>query len=136
MGKADRQKALNFQAELTAWLQHRGWRVANLPIGGRWARIRDVFGADIIAKHPARTITLWIQATADPKASWKRKAVPLELVPWNWNADRVFVFVRKGPQDWEARQLIRVTGLQKALVPAGRVLLGTWIPAKGRRFDL
>lgn len=134
MAKADRRKALDYQAAIAGWLEERGWRVVNLPIGGRWSRVRDVFGTDIIAKHPKRSITLWIQATADPKASWKRKAIPMELVPWNWDTDRIFIFVRKHPGDWEVRRLVRI-GLQKALVPAGRVLLSTWIPAKGRRFD-
>lgn len=131
MGKAERKKGLDYQAKVAAWLEARGWRVINLPIGGRWQKVRDVFGVDIIAKKQGRTVTLWIQATADPKASWKRKAVSMQLVPWAWRTDRVYIFLRRHSNDWEVRQLTPSGNL----IAAGRVLLGTWLSAGRRRIE-
>ena len=130
MGKAERRKGLNFQAEVADWLAERGWRVVNLPIGSRYQHVRDVFGCDLIAKHPERGVTLWIQATSDPKASWLRKAVPMQLVPWNWKADRVLIIKRRSRHDWVIRRLTPA-----GLVPFGIVVLGTLVQAKGVRFE-
>lgn len=130
MGKAERRKALEYQAAVAEWLAEKGWRVVNLPIGSRFQAVRDIFGCDIIAKHPDRSITLWIQATADSKASWKRKLVPMEVVPWNWSVDRVFIFKERSRNDWVIRRLT-----PKGLQPFAIVLLGTLVQIKGVRFE-
>lgn len=130
MGKAERRKALEYQAAVAKWLEDRGWRVVNLPIGGRWQAVRDIFGVDIIAKHPDRSATLWIQATADRKVSWRRKTARMITVPWNWHTDRVFIFKERGRNDWVVRRLTA-----QGLRPFSIVLLGTQIQAKGVRYE-
>jgi len=130
MGKAERRKGLEYQAAVATWLEGRGWHVVNLPIGGRWQAVRDIFGVDIIAKHPDRSHTLWIQATADRKVSWARKVARMVTVPWNWKADRVFIFKKRGNQDWVVRRLT-ADGLE----PFSIVLLGTQVQTKGVRYE-
>ena len=130
MGKAERAKGLKYQAEIAAWLEEKGWHVVNLPIGSRYQAVRDIFGADIIAKHPDRCVTLWIQATADRRVSWKRKLIPLEVVPWYWATDRVFIFKQRSKNDWVIRQLT-----PQGLRPFGMMLLGTLVHVKGVRFE-
>ena len=83
-----------FQKWVKDWLEPQGWVVYNKMIGGRYEKKRDIFGCDLIAKHPNFTATIWIQATADAKANLKRKTIEIKTIPWSIPiVDRVFILL-------------------------------------------
>lgn len=97
--QSPRAIGLQFQRWVKDWLETRGWTIYNKGIGARYEKKRDIFGCDLIAKHPNFIATVWIQATAKASASLTEKTKPLIEIPWSFPvADRVFIFIKRKPR--------------------------------------
>lgn len=125
-----------FQKWVKDWLEPQGWMVYNKMIGGRYEKKRDIFGCDLIAKHPNFGATVWIQATADSAANIKRKTVEIRTVPWKIpKIDRVFVFIKRESKRVDVLEFKTLaTGGAYTTVKIGHIVNGTWYSRGGSKF--
>jgi len=106
-----RQKGLIFQNELKVFLESIGWTVANFPIGAKYNRTPDVFGADMVAKRRSILCTYWIQASADRNPSIIHYVEKFRKVPFEPMFDRVFIFIRRKPHRIEVMEFHSIPAL-------------------------
>jgi len=80
--KSKRQKGLEFQRWIKAWLEEKGWLIHNQTPAGRMIVIKgkkifisqrnDIWGTDLLCRKKYRM--LWIQATLDSKVTKRVEA--------------------------------------------------------------
>jgi len=125
-----------FQKWVKDWLEPQGWMVYNKMIGGRYEKKRDIFGCDLIAKHPNFGATVWIQVTADSSANLKRKLIEIKTIPWSIpSADRVFVFVKRDKKRVDVFEYKKFQGTDiYHLMRIGQIISKIWYSKTGYGF--